>query len=890
MTSPTTIPSTRAALTATAARSSRGFAALLAGATALGISSVHAVNDDWLGTTSSEWNEPTNWGLGHIPASPTGLPEPNDVEDAVINVTSNTGPFYPILTTTPPSIPRDLVVGDGAGNNGRLDIRSGTLAPHGWMFVARGASGGTINIADPAGSGPAGATTLLPAGSGSLNTSGRFYIGAWQGPGGTGVVNVNTSGTLSVGAELQVGGGGSSGTLNIDAGTVSSGNWTEVGNGSTGTLNMSGGSLAKGGDGQIAIGTNGGNGTGNQSGGVITSNNEFYLGQNTGTGIYNLTGGEIRSTGNTIVGRDGGKGTMNHSGGTVDPVNGEFWVGQNGNSVGIYNLSGSGVVNVNNWVAIGRAGGNGTLNMSGGTFTKTGGGNFIIADNSTGLLDQSGGTINVNGEVWLGQGGAGTGTYTLSNGALNLNSWFAVGREGGTGTFTQTGGTVTKTGGGGTSLGNFDNSHCTVAISGGLFDAQTGDFFVGEGGNGSTSTVTLSGTGEIRSNNVRSGTGGSVQAVLNLDGGTLRTGFLAGAGSGSSTVHFNGTQIVAPANAEDFLGGFDVADVKAGGLKIQTNATTIGVSQSLADGGGNGGVVKTGTGTLNLNGFNSYTGATLVNEGTLGGTGILTGAITVAAGADLNPGVSTGVLAADSVSFSGPATLTIDVNDRAPVGVDRLNVTGNLNLTNASLQINGELRSKVYIIASYGTRTGSFTPAPTLPSGYSINYSYNGNQIALVRAANAFDAFIEAAFPDNDDDPAFLSPAADPDGDGTANSLEFALGGNPASGSDGPKVYPLLADSSDAGTARELLLTIAVLSGTPAFSGTPSPSATSAGFTYTVQGSFDLASFTSPVTPVSPVTTGLPAAPAGYEYRTFSLNGTDGLTPSRGFLRVQVTP
>jgi hypothetical protein len=40
---------------------------------------------------------------------------------------------------------------------------------------------------------------------------------------------------------------------------------------------------------------------------------------------------------------------------------------------------------------------------------------------------------------------------------------------------------------------------------------------------------------------------------------------------------------------------------------------------------------------------------------------------------------------------------------------------------------------------------------------------------------------------------------------------------------------------------------------------------------------------------VAPVTTGLPAAPAGYEYRTFSLAGSNNL-PGKGFLRVRVSP
>jgi len=86
-----------------------------------------------------------------------------------------------------------------------------------------------------------------------------------------------------------------------------------------------------------------------------------------------------------------------------------------------------------------------------------------------------------------------------------------------------------------------------------------------------------------------------------------------------------------------------------------------------------------------------------------------------------------------------------------------------------------------------------------------------------------------------------------------------------------------------------LLLTIAVRTGTPAFTGSPSPSATQDGFTVTVEGSTDLTSFPTIVDPVTAVTTGQPAAPAGYEYRSFSLRGSNGL-PTRGYLRVKVAP
>ena len=94
--------------------------------------------------------------------------------------------------------------------------------------------------------------------------------------------------------------------------------------------------------------------------------------------------------------------------------------------------------------------------------------------------------------------------------------------------------------------------------------------------------------------------------------------------------------------------------------------------------------------------------------------------------------------------------------------------------------------------------------------------------------------------------------------------------------------------SSD-GSSNRLLLTIAVMAGTPAFAGSPAPSATTNSLIYYVEGGLTLDNFTSPVSVVVPaVTTGLPAAPSGYEYRSFALDAAAGL-PASGFLRVRIT-
>ena len=138
----------------------------------------------------------------------------------------------------------------------------------------------------------------------------------------------------------------------------------------------------------------------------------------------------------------------------------------------------------------------------------------------------------------------------------------------------------------------------------------------------------------------------------------------------------------------------------------------------------------------------------------------------------------------------------------------------------------------------------------------------------------------------------------DPDGDGTKNIVEFATNGDPLSGADNGRIYSFAADSdydSGEGNLKELILTVAVRTGTAAFSGTPLKADSNAAdaIRYTIEGSLDLSDFSVtvwPVTPIIPIDplTSLPYEPgAGYEFRSFSLEGSNGL-PTKGFLRAKV--
>jgi len=131
-------------------------------------------------------------------------------------------------------------------------------------------------------------------------------------------------------------------------------------------------------------------------------------------------------------------------------------------------------------------------------------------------------------------------------------------------------------------------------------------------------------------------------------------------------------------------------------------------------------------------------------------------------------------------------------------------------------------------------------------------------------------------------------PDDDPDKDGNNNLSEFAFNGNPLSGADNG-YYRSATEDTNADTLKELTLTIAVRnsSGTPVFAGSPSPSASVDGITYTIEGSLGL---TFPGSAVSETTapTGLPVLPSGWEYRRFRLDASNGL-PDKGFLRAKVT-
>jgi autotransporter-associated beta strand protein len=337
---------------------------------------------------------------------------------------------------------------------------------------------------------------------------------------------------------------------------------------------------------------------------------------------------------------------------------------------------------------------------------------------------QPGNNVTINGTVTMSR------TVALSGSTQNSNSFPFVGRSV---TYTQT---IMD----GTAPGTYEwsggscNLMAANTFSGGI-NAHPGSAdpetcFLGIGNNSAL------GTGSIRVTNTD---GGSLQA---LNGPKTISNDVYWTFNSISRFGFSGTNDLTLNGQMDLGGGaFAAANPPSVGTGnrafnvINSGTTTIagtisGISTATLTKNGDGRLVMSGTntfagnvtlnaGTLLVNGSNGGAGAYTVNANAiLGGTGSITGPVSVAAGGIIEPGDSPGTLSTGNLNLVAGSVMTYELDTPNTVGGgvnDLVAINGNLNLPASGVVVNivglpsfTLVPGNTYTLMTYtGTLTGS---------------------------------------------------------------------------------------------------------------------------------------------------------------------------------------
>lgn len=452
----------------------------------------------------------------------------------------------------------------------------------------------------------------------------------------------------------------------------------------------------------------------------------------------------------------------------------------------------------------------GTTTLNGGLLVLPAGSSIGTASSgrviaAAGTLSLEGGSLTTNGQgTFLADGAAAT--FNHSAGDLVMNApvqyWDVVVGQFAPATWNQTGGTATLNIGALYVGNNVGSAGTAINLSGGSFSI-----------NGTAGSADRSLIFAVRANSALNLTGSAMVTIpvlqyghspavslagitgtTNLDGGTLITEAVKKNSAGTANFNFNGGLLKVSNSTATLMSGLTTVNVRDGGARFDTSGHTATLAQPLVHsniGGDNaidGGLTKIGAGTLVLTGSSNFTGNTAVNEGSLQVNGALTASaqVTVASGAVLGgsgtiagdvaadgaiaPGVGVGTLTTGATDLSG-GTYICEIDSAT---ADRLNVTGNLDLTGATLAVtvlNPATFASAVILTYTGSLTGGFLN-PTLPSGISLKHDPVAKEFRLVRGGD-FYAWATA-------NSVTGGPNGDSDNDGIRNLVEYALALNPA--------------------------------------------------------------------------------------------------------------
>ncbi|MBR0774520.1 autotransporter domain-containing protein [Bradyrhizobium diazoefficiens] len=762
--------------------------ATLLASTALGVVAAHAVDGSWVGGTSTEWTDGTNWTS--TPAVPDGTATFTDTGLTTVDANGSVSIGAVVFTAAPNAQAytvnvNDIFVVNGAGiSNNSTNPQTFNVGAIIAFTNASSASGGS-NVVTYTVNGAMSFNDTSTAGTANITNNGDVEFNAGSNAGTATIVNnvvMNFNEASSAnGATIT----------NAAAGFLS---FNSTATAATATISNDGtlifGSSATAGNSTIT--TNSGattSFTGTSTGGnarfITTAGGTVDISGLSSTG---MTAGSIEGAGNYVLGAntlttgslntstqvDGvisgtGGGLTKVGTGTLTLTGANSYTGATTISAGTLALSGGGSISSSSVVTV-----NGVFDVSAvsGPIIQTlagsssgvviGGDTLQIANGSTefaGSIQGGTGLRILGGTQTLSGTNTFTGTTTIMSGstlALKGNGSIAnsivVFAAGSTGTLdisqTTSGASV---GGlfslaGSTGIVSLGSKNLTLTGAVPIFEGVIQDGGIG-GGTGGSLTIATGATQILRGTNTYTGT-------TTIDaGGGLYLQTASSSIAASSAVINNGIFDVSASGGGTSiksLSGAGTVNLGAATLTITAaNGTFAGV---IGDAGSGGGLTLTG-GTQALTGINTYTGATTVNGGTLVVDGSILSATTVNAGGTLagsgtvgNVAVAGGTLAPGSAaSLFGPLTVNGSLSFTAastylvqvsPTNAGLTNVSGATDLGGATVQANftsGTVQKQYTILTSAGGLGGTtFNPAvvsnmPTI----SATLSYGANDVVL---------------------------------------------------------------------------------------------------------------------------------------------------------------
>lgn len=259
---------------------------------------------------------------------------------------------------------------------------------------------------------------------------------------------------------------------------------------------------------------------------------------------------------------------------------------------------------------------------------------------------------------------------------------------------------------------------------------------------------------------------GSGESASIASSETFATVALSSGGSITNSGTLSALSVSGSGNVLTLASGSSSGDISnSGALEVSSGSSNITYSGIIS---GNGSITKTGSGRLELDGTNTYSGATIVSAGelkvngstassattiasgaTISGTGTV-GALTIQSGGTLSPGNSPGTL-----NISG----NLDLNSGSITNfeftssvIDKIIATGNIAVAGtANFQLYGAdgyfTVSQDILQSTGGTISGTFDTITT-DNGFSTNLTYGSSAVHAVISktlnSNALDGVLSS--------------------------------------------------------------------------------------------------------------------------------------------------